>query len=63
MRILTVCRHPLLAAVEACDMNCLNTMCTMDDSGMPCVDPYQCVEQADGNWAQCVGNFLINQLK
>jgi hypothetical protein len=42
------------AAVETCDLNCLNTLCTTDDSGMPCVDDYTCVEQSDGNWAQCV---------
>lgn len=47
---------PLRAsAVHVCDENCLNTMCTVDDSGMECVDGYTCVVQADGGWSQCIG--------
>mmetsp|Transcript_32022 Transcript_32022/g.37626 ORF Transcript_32022/g.37626 Transcript_32022/m.37626 type:complete len:204 (-) Transcript_32022:127-738(-) len=42
------------AAVETCQMNCLNTQCTSDDSGMQCLGDYTCVEQSDGNWGQCV---------
>ena len=46
------------AAVEECQVNCLNTMCTpttnATSSGMPCVDGFTCVVQADSNWAQCV---------
>mmetsp|Transcript_62248 Transcript_62248/g.124779 ORF Transcript_62248/g.124779 Transcript_62248/m.124779 type:complete len:215 (-) Transcript_62248:47-691(-) len=42
------------AAVESCEVNCLNVQCTADASGMECLAPYQCVTQADQNWSQCV---------
>ena len=43
------------AAVQDCQVNCLNTMCTVDASGMQCVNDYTCVSQSDGAWSQCIG--------
>ena len=45
------------AAVQDCQVNCLNTMCTVDASGMQCVDDYTCVSQSDGAWSQCIGTI------
>ena len=45
------------AAVHVCDENCLNTRCTVDDSGMECVGGFTCVVQADGGWSQCIGEW------
>ena len=43
------------AAVKSCDENnCLDSVCTPDDSGMPCIKGLTCVVQ-DDFWAQCIG--------
>lgn len=52
------------AAVEYCEVNCLNTRCSTDaTTGMPCVDGYTCVVQADNNWSQCIDCSDTSQFK
>ena len=46
-------------AVETCNMNnCLNCVCTPDDSGMPCINGFTCVVQ-DEFWSQCIGEMAL----
>ena len=48
-------------AVKDCQLNCPNQLCTLDDSGMPCIAPYTCVVQ-DDQWAQCIGEAAVSTL-
>ena len=38
--------------------NCLNCVCTPDDSGMPCINGFTCVVQ-DEFWSQCIGEMAL----